>query len=92
MPNNKSERKISISVLARVEGEGALDISIRKNKIDGGDKCGTKVAGTQGPNFEAGAGFWIRPNDRNRIAVMATQHHNSCNGNSRWGITPHWFD
>lgn len=34
MSNNKHEKKISIPVLARVEGEGALDISIKHNKIE----------------------------------------------------------
>ena len=34
MTKNKSNRRISVPVLARVEGEGALDISIKQNKIE----------------------------------------------------------
>ena len=55
--------------------------------------------GVSGTNFDAGSGLWIAPDGKDDIAVMATEHYDSCgydpvadDGKSRWGVTENWDD
>lgn len=75
--------------------DGNMDLDfVSKNYIQSGDACdsvlGVKIWAT-GTNFEAGAGFWIKPQGGNRLSVLATEHYNSCGkGRSRWGVSENW--
>ena len=56
---------------------------------------GSYVAETHGLNFLAGSGLWIRPDGKDTIAILATEHYDSCgstkvNGKSRWGVSDNW--
>jgi hypothetical protein len=56
---------------------------------------GSYVPETHGLNFLAGSGLWIRPDGRDTIAILATEHYDSCgstkvNGKSRWGVSDNW--
>jgi len=56
---------------------------------------GSYVPGTHGLNFLAGSGVWIRPDGKDTIAILATEHYDSCgstkvNGKSRWGVSDNW--
>ena len=60
--------------------------------------CVIPVAAT-GTNFMAGSGLWIRPNGKDDIAILDTEHYDSCymdpqngDGLSRWGVTENWRD
>jgi hypothetical protein len=50
-----------------------------------------------GTNFMAAAGLWIRPDGKDDIAILSTEHYDSCgidsatgDGASRWGVTGNW--
>lgn len=65
-----------------------------KVDVGTGDACDSigpipiKVTGT---NFEAGSGLWIRPQGKDDVAILATEHYDSCFfGESRWGVTGNW--
>jgi hypothetical protein len=56
---------------------------------------GSYVPGTHGLNFLAGSGVWLRPDGKDTIAILATEHYDSCgstkvNGKSRWGVSDNW--
>jgi len=56
---------------------------------------GSYVPETHGLNFLAGSGLWIRPDGKDTIAILATEHYDSCgsskvNGKSRWGVSDNW--
>ncbi|MBW2603172.1 MAG: hypothetical protein JRE28_02495 [Deltaproteobacteria bacterium] len=50
-------------------------------------------------NLLAGSGLWLRPEGRNTIAFLATEHYDSCgswdrpvNAETRWGVSENWND
>jgi hypothetical protein len=56
-----------------------------------------------GLNFLAGSGLWLRPEGRNTIAYLATEHYDTCGANdryfdngegvrakTRWGVSTNW--
>lgn len=50
-----------------------------------------------GLNFLAGSGLWLRPEGKDTIAFLATEHYDSCtsyarpvNGKTRWGVSSNW--
>lgn len=48
-------------------------------RIGTGDKCDPlKINPASGTNFDAGSGLWIGPDGKDDIAVLATEHYDSC--------------
>lgn len=50
-----------------------------------------------GLNFLAGSGLWASPNGQDSIAILATEHYDSCGANerpvnakTRWGVSSNW--
>jgi hypothetical protein len=82
---------LAVPVLAStqeaVPPEGAMLIIL--------DAPGSYVPETHGVNFLAGSGLWIRPDGKDMIAILATDHYDSCgskkvNGKSRWAVSDNW--
>ena len=49
-------------------------------------------------NFLAGSGLWLRPDDKDRISYMVTEHYDTCDspvnivGKTLWGVSENWDD
>lgn len=81
------------AVLKQVSAGITTRVSVASDGTQSDDH-GTSWIPSTGSNFEAGSGLWICPDGKDDMAVMATEHYDSCGspGKSRWGVTENWDD
>jgi hypothetical protein len=84
---------INVFKLYLTETRKVLLESKIKVRVETGDACDI-VNPSTGTNFDAGGGLWISPDGKDDIAILATEHYDSCGspGKSRWGVTHNWDD
>jgi len=110
------EHLFAYDVLMEVTDDGfemRLDRGRAYDSFADGHHCSRDALGTvarpftyplHGLNYLAAAGLWLRPDNADRIAILATEHYDSCggvplfgtagfvNGASRWGVSSNWND
>lgn len=70
-----------------------IDLEFKEDvPIHNGNDCGrpNQDLGAEKDNFEAGAGLWIGPLGNDNVAVLDTEHYDSCQGKTTWGVTGNW--